>query len=184
MMKWCKSWNSSTLATSCEKILMLGGNGGRRRRGWQRMRWLDGITNSMDVSLSELRELVTDRQAWCAAIHGAAKSQTRLSKWTELNWKMKRPVCIPVSKKGILWPLYEEYIMWKPRLDEAEAGIKTAWRNINKFRYADDTTLMAEREKELKSLLMKVKEEHEKAGLKLNIQRQKSWHPVPSLHGK
>ena len=74
--------------------------------------------------------------------------------------------------------------MWKPRLDEAEAGIKTVWRNINKFRYADDTTLMAERKEELKSLLMKVKEKHEKAGLKLNIQRQRSWHLVLIAYGK
>ena len=69
-------------------------------------------------------------------------------------------------------------------LEETQAGIKTARRNINNLRYADDTTLMAESEEELKSLLVKVKEKSEKVGLKLNIQKTKSWHPVPSLHGK
>ena len=69
-------------------------------------------------------------------------------------------------------------------LEEAQAGIKIAGRNINNLRYANDTTLMAEREEELKCLLKKVKEESEKVGLKLNIQKLRSWHPVPSLHGK
>ena len=83
-----------------------------------------------------------------------------------------------------LFNLYAEYIMRNVRMDEAHAGIKLARRNINNPRYTDDTTLMAESEEELKSLLMKVKEESEKVGLKLNIQKLRSWHSVPLLHGK
>ena len=83
-----------------------------------------------------------------------------------------------------LFNLCAEYIMRNSGLDEAQAGIKIAGRNINNLRYEDDTTLMAEREEELKSLLMKVKAESEKAGLKLNIQKLRSCHPAPLLHGK
>ena len=80
-------------ADSFEKTLMLGKIEGRRRRGWQRMRWLDGITDSMDTSLSKLWELVMDREGWCTVVHGVAKCRTQLSSWTKLNWTLSDPLC-------------------------------------------------------------------------------------------
>ena len=114
-----------------------------------------------------------------------------------MDWfKFEKGVCQVCILSPCLFNFYVEYVMRNARLDEAQAGIKVAGRNNNNLRYAYDTTLMAESEKELKSLLMKMKEGSEIAGLKLNIQKTewrffcfffvflRSWHPVPSPHGK
>ena len=108
---------------SLEKTLMLRGIGGRRRRGRQRMRWLDGITDSMDVSLSKLQELVMDREAWRAAIHGVAKSQTRLRDWTELNWHTKWgfPGGSAVKNLPEIQETWVQSLGWEDTLEEGMA---------------------------------------------------------------
>ena len=100
--------------------------------------------------------------------------------WFQIGKGVRQGCILPPC----LFNLYAEYIIRNARLDEAQGGIKIAGRNISHLRYADDTTLVADSEEELKSLLMKVKEESEKVGLKLNIQKTKSMASVPSLHGK
>ena len=104
-----------------------------------------------------------------------------IEQWTGQNWGKSTSGYI---LSPCLFNLYADYIIQNAELDEAQAGIKISRRNINNLWYADDTSLMAESEEELKSLLMNVKEESEKAGLKYNIQKWRSWHVVPSLHGK
>ena len=116
--------------------------------------------------------------------YAGQKATVRTRHRTTDLFQIGKGICQGCMLSPCLFNLYAEYIIWNAGLNEAQAGIKTAGRNINNLRYADDNTLMAESKEELKSLLMKAKEESEKAGLKLNIQKMKIMDPVPSPHGK
>ena len=120
-----------------------------------------------------LRNLYAGQEARVRTGHGRTD-------WFQIG----KGVCQGCILSPCLFNFYAEYIMRNAGLKEAQAGIKIAGKNINNLRFADDTTLMSEREEELKSLLMKVKEESEQVGLKLNIRKLRSWHLVPSFHGK
>ena len=120
-----------------------------------------------------LRNMYAGQEATARNGHGKAD-----------RFQFRKGVCQGCILSPHLFNFYAEYIMRNAGLDEAQAGIKIAWRNINNFRYADGTTLMAKSEEELKSLLMKVKEESKKPGLNSAFRKQRSWHLVPSLHGK
>ena len=117
-------------------------------------------------------------------LYGDQEATVRSGHRTTDYFQIGKGVCQGRISSTCLFNLHVEYIIRNAGLDEAQARTKIARRNINNLRYADDTTLMAESEEELKSLLIKAKEESEKVGLKLNIEKGRSWHLVPSLHGK
>ena len=144
---------------SLEKTLMLGEIGGRRRRGRPRMRWLHGITDSIDVSLSELLAMVMDREAWCAAIHGVAKSRTRLSNWTELNSGLHRFCMCTLRVESlfhlVLWKICDQTLLafivkfsgessfccWTPRVRSLMWGSEFSLLWLNCFPPFESSTL-------------------------------------------
>ena len=130
-------------------------------------------TGIPDHHIFHLRNLYVDQEARVRTGHGTKD-------WLQIG----KGVCQGCILSPCLFNLYAEYIMRNARLDEAQAGIKIEVRNINNLRYADDTTLMAESEEELKNLLMKLKEEKGKLVYNSTFRNQRSWHPVPSLPGK
>ena len=144
------------------------------------------LTVCITINWKILKEMGIPDHLTCLlrTLYAGQEATVRTGHETTDWFQIRKAVCQGCILSPCLFNLYAEYIMRNAGLEEAQAGIKIAGRNINNLRYTDDTTLMAESEEELKSLLMKVKVESEKVGLSSTFRKRRSWHPVPSLHGK
>ena len=153
---------------------------------WSNHRSIVLISHACKVMLKILQEMGVLEYLICFLrnLYMGQEATVRTEHGTTDCFKIEKRIGQDCILSPCLFNLYSEYIMLDARLDEPQVGIKIARRNISIIRYADDTTLMEESEGKLKSLLMRVKDESEKAGLKLNIKNTKSWYLVPSLHGK